>query len=299
MRAVATTAVLLALAGCGHDEGVVPAGAATVQDPALSEMSGLVASRTQAGVLWAINDSGSVSRLFRLGPDGRALGRVALDGPWLEDPESLTRWFDGRTDWLLVADIGDNRANRDTVVVHAVAEPAAGADDARIAWSLRFRYPDGPRDAEAVAVDPRDGSLLVLSKRDQPARLYRVPMPARGGEGIAADKGAVLTAEHIATLPATLEADVTDLDLDAGGRRLVVLTYRGLHAWTRDAGESWGTVLARAPQALPLPAMRKAEALALSSDGLRLFVGSEHRPTPLWSTTLTGGAAVEEAAQNR
>lgn len=303
MRRLAATAVLLALAGCGHDEGVVPAGAATVQDRDLSEMSGLVASRTQPGVLWAINDSGSRARLFRLGPDGRALGRVALDGPWLSDPESLSRWFDGRTDWLLVADIGDNDADREDVVVHAVAEPGRDDDTARIAWSLRFRYPDGPRDAEAIAVDARDGSLLVLSKRDHPARLYRVPLPAPPeapgpGRTDAADGDApVATAEFIAALPATLEADVNDIALDARGRQLVVLTYRGLHAWHREPGESWGLALARAPRPITLPAMRKAEALALSEDGHRLFVGSEHRPTPLWSTPLAGGPDGSHALQ--
>ncbi|WP_158637064.1 hypothetical protein [Arenimonas daejeonensis] len=41
-------------------------------------------------------------------------------------------------------------------------------------------------------------------------------------------------------------------------------------------------MLQRAPQSLPLPAMRKAEAMALHATPGTILVGSEHRPTPLW-----------------
>jgi hypothetical protein len=58
-------------------------------------MSGLVASHRQPGVLWSINDSGSFARLYRLGPEGQALGRVRVTGAWLHDTETLARWRAG------------------------------------------------------------------------------------------------------------------------------------------------------------------------------------------------------------
>lgn len=287
MRASASpmlAAALLALAGCGGEPAPLPEGAVAVQDRKLDEMSGLAASRAQPGVLWAINDSGNAGRLFRLGEDGSALGRVDVDGAWLRDSESLAYWNEDGRHWLLIGDVGDNRGWRGSVVVHAVPEPAPGQEDVDIAWSLRFRYPDGARDAEAITVDAQAGDLLVLSKRDRPARLYRVPLSARHGDGI-------VQAEYLASLPeGAIAGAVTDLDLSEDGRNLLVLSYGGLYRWQRMPGEAWPEVLARAPESLPRPAMRKAEALTLTATPGQVLIGAEQWPAPLWSTrfALTG-----------
>jgi len=267
---------LLCLAACsGGGAEPFPEGAHRVQDRALAEMSGLVASHRQPGVLWSINDSGSFARLYRLGSEGQALGRVWVSGAWLHDTETLARWRQHERDWLLIGDVGDNRARRDHVVVHAVPEPDTMATHARIAWSLRFRYPDGARDAEGIAVDQARGDLLVLSKRDRPARLYRVPLAAAGG--------APATAEYLGSPRRdAIEGAVTGLDLSEDGRELAVLTYSGLYLWRRADGEHWSQVLQRDPAVLPRPAMRKAEAMALAPTTGTVLVGSEKRPTPLW-----------------
>lgn len=278
---------LLGLAACsGGGAGTLPDGAHRVQDPALAEMSGLVASHRQPGVLWSINDSGSFARLYRLGSEGQALGRVWVSGAWLHDTETLARWRQPERDWLLIGDVGDNRARRDHVVVHAVREPDPQATHTRIAWSLRFRYPDGARDAEGIAVDQARGDLLVLSKRDRPARLYRVPLAAAGI--------APATAEYLGSpRPGAVDGAVTGLDLSDDGRELAVLTYSGLYLWRRADGEHWSQVLQREPVALPRPEMRKAEAVALAPLSGSVLVGSEKRPTPLWvgrySDADTGG----------
>ena len=276
-RAVVAAGVL-ALAACADRSDLpFPEGAHRVEDGALSEMSGLVASGGDPQVLWSINDSGSFARLYRLGVRGEALGRVRVAGAWLHDTETLARWRSGGRDWLLIGDVGDNRTRRDHVVVHAVEEPASDATRAEIAWSVRFRYPDGARDAEAMAVDPGTGDLLVLSKRDKPPRLYRVPLSASAGDAIA-------TAEYVGSPAAgTIRGAVTGLDIGDDGRDLVVLSYDGLYVWHRGDGEAWAEVLARAPHAVTRPAMAKAEAMALGHDGSRILVGSEKVPTPLWS----------------
>ena len=269
-------AAALGLAACAGAEAPLPEGAFRVQDRALAEMSGLVASHRQPGVLWSINDSGSFARLYRLGSEGQAMGRVWVSGAWLRDTEAMARWRQASRDWLLIGDTGDNRARRDHVVVHAVPEPDAAATHVRIAWSLRFRYPDGPRDSEGIAVDQARGELLVLSKRDQPARLYRVPLSAAGQDE-------PLLADYLGSpRPGAISGAVTGLDLSEDGRELAVLTYEGLYLWRRQPDEAWATVLLRDPLALPRPAMRKAEAMALSATPGAVLVGSEQQPTPLW-----------------
>lgn len=280
--------VAVSMAGCsGEPPRPLPAGAFRLADPRLSESSGLVASRRFPGTLWSINDSGSFDVLYRVGTQGEALGRVALDGAWLRDAESLALWRHGGQDWLLVADIGDNRAWRGSVALFGIAEPAPGQDQATVAWSLRFRYPDGPRDAEAMAVDPLTGDALVLTKRDRPPRLYRLPLARRSLPG-------VHEAEFLGTArDGIVAADVTGLDVSPDGRALVALTYRHLHLWRRSGGETWAGTLARAPETRPLPEFRKAEAVAFVDDGDRLAVTSEREPRPLWylEAASTGHAA--------
>lgn len=283
--ACATALLAAVLAACSSAPlPAPPEGVNWVEDTGLSEMSGLVASARDPGVLWSINDSGSLPRLYRLDEQGRALGRVWVNA-WWRDTESLAIWREGDTHWLLVGDVGDNRGVRDEVVVHALAEPARGDTRAQVAWTLRFRYPDGPRDAEGIAVDVANGDLLVLSKRDKPARLYRVPLSARDAEE-------TVVAEYLGSPAAgAIEGDATGLDLDASGRQLMVLSYGGLYLWLRTPGEPWASVLARPPQVVPMPRLRKAEALALSATPGRALVGAERLPTPLWSSRYAPGDA--------
>lgn len=275
-----------ALAACAGDPApVLPPGAHWLQDPALSELSGLETSSARPGELWAVNDSGSLPRLFRLDEQGHSLGRVWVTGAWLHDTESLAGWHEGGRDWLLLGDLGDNRARRDTVVVHAVPEPGAGQDSVRIAWSLHLRFADGPRDVEGMAVDAGAGDLLLVSKRDPVPRFYRVPLSARGSDEPA-------TVRYLASPPpGSVLGAATGLDISADGRELMLLTYEGLYLWRRSPGEDWRQVLARPPRAVPRPAIHKAEALALPATPGRVLVTGERQPAPLWAGTYETGAA--------
>jgi hypothetical protein len=275
-RLALAVGVIAGVAGCAErSPHPLPPGAFEVQDRALSEMSGLEASVRDPGVLWSINDSGSRPRLFRLGRRGEDLGRVTVRGTaWLSnDWETLAMWREGGNDWLLLGDVGDNKQRRDHVNVYAVREPAPGDTEATVAWTLRFRYPDGPRDAEGITVDAASGSLLVLSKRETPQRLYRVPLSARGA-------AVPVVAEPVAVMP-RLSAQATGLDITHDGRALVVLTYEAVYVWTREAGQDWAGALGSRAERRALPPMSKAEAMATGPEPGVVYVGSERLPAPL------------------
>src|SRR3546814_1299695 len=77
--------------------------------------------------------------------------------------------LDGRR-YLLVADTGDNGGLRRSLQLHVIEEPASLDEVAQHAplepaWSIAFRWPDGARDCEAVAVDARRGEVLLISKK--------------------------------------------------------------------------------------------------------------------------------------
>jgi len=61
----------------------------TIQDPDITESSGIVASRRFPGVFWTHNDDGGQPVLYAIGKRGQALGRVAVDGVTVKDWEDI------------------------------------------------------------------------------------------------------------------------------------------------------------------------------------------------------------------
>ncbi|HEX5694679.1 MAG TPA: hypothetical protein VFY00_08700, partial [Arenimonas sp.] len=244
---------------------------------------------THPGDFWAINDSGNSAQLHLMDGRGQHRGSVAVAGVANIDWEDLASFeLDGKP-YLLVADTGDNGGLRRDLVLHVFEEPTDLASPPKLAWSLRFRWPDGPRDCEAVAVDPKRGEVLLLSKKRVPPELFRLPLRPDG------DKEAV--AELIGTLPGIEQPDAGDLrrspiygryraqvtgaDLSPNGRVLAVLNYRSVHFLVRPANGDWGPVLQEKPSHLTLPWMPQAEAIAFALDGQSLVIGSEQLPSPL------------------
>ncbi|HZX79720.1 MAG TPA: hypothetical protein VFE72_02050, partial [Lysobacter sp.] len=176
---VVAGAAVLAMAACsrgatGHGDTRVTG---LMLDPQLRETSGLVVSHRHAGVLWLHDDGGNPARLFAVNRDGDRVATLRVEGVPKTDWEDIAAFErDGRS-YLLIADTGDNGGLRKTLQLHAVEEPAA-LQNARVkpAWSIVFRWPDGPRDCEAVTVDARRGEVLLVSKRRQPPELFRLPL---------------------------------------------------------------------------------------------------------------------------
>jgi len=256
-------------------------------DDALVELSGLARSRIQEQRFWGINDSGNTAELFALDAQGRALGRVivreALNWDW-EDLASY-RDPDGRA-WLAIADTGDNRAIRDSVQLLLVPEPAPDAKLSTAARRLRFRWPDGPRDCESLAVDLAGQRFLLLDKGQRPRGLYALPMSAIDGE--------VTTAVRLGDLPLRWDGSddspehrfggaLTAMDLSDDGQRMVVLSYRALALFERRAGEDWAPRLRRAPDRLvKLPKLALFESMSWLPGESGLLLAPEGKRAPLY-----------------
>ena len=43
--------------------------------------------------------------------------------------------------------------------------------------TFTLQYPDGPRDAETLMVDPLSGDIYIVSKRDTVLHIYRAAYP--------------------------------------------------------------------------------------------------------------------------
>lgn len=263
--------------------------AGLVTDKAMDEISGMAASRTHPGRYWAINDSGNTAQLHLMDGSGRHLASVDAVGARNVDWEDLASFeLDGRH-YLMVADTGDNGGIRQDLALHVFEEPADVTRPATLAWTIRFRWPDGPRDCEAAAVDPVRGEVLLVSKKRVPAELFRVPL-ARSGKERVAEKIGVLTgieqpdAGDLTRSPlyGRYRAQVTAADLSPNGRVLAVLNYRSIHFLVRGRGDDWKPALAAELPHLSLPWIPQAEAIAFSVDGQEMLIASEQLPSPVF-----------------
>ncbi len=238
--------------------------------PEATEISGLVASQTQPGVLWAHNDSGDRARIFALRSDGSLIASLDVPGAEATDWEDIAVGPGGD---LLLGDIGDNKSVRDDIDIYRVPEPrlADGPTTTAAATRLRLTYPDGAHDAETLLADPRTGEIVIVTKRlDGRSGVYVAQAPARDAPG-----SAVL--RHAGDLRLGVGGLATAGDVSADGHTVAIRTYTALYAWTRKPGASLVATLARKPcvGSAQLGLEGQGESLALSRDGRSFFTVPE------------------------
>lgn len=212
-------------------------------DRVLIETSGLAVSRQHAGVLWSHNDSGDEPRFFALDTTGHVRATVQLEGASATDWETMDLGpcpGPAETTCLYFGDTGDNGVRRSSLTLWIVPEPEPVSARVAPVGRIRYRYPDGPHDVEALAVHPT-GDLVVVTKGRTPTiLLYRLA---------AAEVDAASRADTTIVLPPgiplsitpdfTIGRAVTGAAFDPSGSRLAVRTYTEVFffAWP-PSGES-------------------------------------------------------------
>ncbi len=271
-----------------------------ITDKKISEASGLAASRHQDNVFWVINDSGNKASVYAIDDTGKRIGRLKIKGVQNRDWEDLAAFeYDGKP-YLLIADVGDNKAVRTKYTLYFIEEPnpKVFAKDKKISvkpkWRLDFTYEDGPRDSESVAVDIGNSKIILLSKRNQPPVFYQLPLQKKPNKQVAVAKrtGAL-------SLPASpddlglfaMGSRPTAMDISQDGQSGVILTYLNAYYFHKSPPEKNIGLFATQPIRIPLPPLRQAESVCLGKEGQSLFVTSEKIPAPIYKIdlhTLTG-----------
>lgn len=250
--------VIGSLAGRAEGAEGPPGEVSSIADPRITESSGLVVSPEDADLAYTINDSGNAAILFAVEiSTGRVVGATTL-GVTLFDAEALAIDPDG-TIWI--ADTGDNRQQRTDVALYSLPAPALGDSAARGVVRHPLTYPDGPRDVEALAIDPTSGRTLLLTKGLLAGEVYAVP------DDLDEDPGEVVA------LRATAPGVVTDAAFTPDGRYVVARDYGTAHVLDATSFEE---VASRR-----LPEVEQGETLAMEADGRSYLVGSEGSGSPL------------------
>ena len=297
VTAIVRAALICAAAACSDSRGTdgVTQSLGDIQrtgriaDAALTEMSGLAPSLRQPGLFWSFNDSGHDARVFALDSAGVALGSLVVRGAANRDWEAMASGPCPEGACLYVGDVGDNGARRDVVTVWRVVEPRPDDDSTALAIPLRFRYPGGPRDVEAMWVSP-DTSVWLVTKRPlragkkgalRPALLYRLPAASWN----VADTAIASLVDSMPLVPVNGNSDtwITDaaFTMHGGIGRVAVRTYQEVVVLEADLTSGRpGAVRARC--SLRALGERTGEAVAWLG-GERLLLGNEGRGSRLAS----------------
>lgn len=284
------------LAGCNQPSELPDTQIAGLMiDADLDEISGIAASRREDGVLWAIDDSGKPANLYAISHRGNRLATFKIEGVKKTDWEDIASFeLDGKA-YLLIADTGDNGGIRKTLSLHVVEEPQdiEAGGSLKPAWSIQFRWPDGARDCEAIAVDAQRNEILLITKKRQPPQLYTLQL--RADDRKKAPK--TLTARLAGTLAgvpqaeanerrdnpsmARLRSQVTAAGINPQRDAIAVLTYANLLVYTRQGDDTWAQTVARPPLVVRMMLLPQPEAVTFSRGGKGIYATGEFSPAPI------------------
>jgi hypothetical protein len=244
-------------------------------------------------VFWTLNDSGNNERLFAFDTSGADLGTLRVRGVRNRDWEALATGPCAAGHCLYIGETGDNLARHSVVAIWRIPEVAppgeARRTDVMDAVPLFFRYPDGPRDVEAMWVDA-DTVVWLATKRPitnargepRPAQLYRL-LPSQWN---AVDTALAELVDSLPNVPTRdLGTQITDASLSnpfgdsAIVSQLAIRTYERLYIFRVPLRSGQPDSLLGVCDLRPLEE-QQGEGITWLADG-RVLLTSEKRFAPL------------------
>jgi hypothetical protein len=273
---------------------------ATISNPAVTEASGLAVSSKNKNILWTINDGGNSPVLYGMSLESNMVYPFNIKNVLNKDWEDLASFRLKKKQHLIIADVGDNYAQRKSYTLYVVKEPRINihtktkGNTMKLVWQTRFLYPDGPRDCEAVAVDLRHKRILLLSKRTKPPILYELPLKKTPSKSIYVAKPIAKltripppTKEDLKETYGEVYSQPTSMDLSLDGRVLIFLTYKHAYYYQRKANQTWKDVFTEPPRLIPLPhpnreILVQRESLCINHKTKELYVSHEGTPISIY-----------------
>ena len=264
----------------------------TVADDAITESSGVVASRCNPDILWTHNDSGDDAFIFAMHMNGAKAGTWKLPNAQNFDWEDIatTKDKDGKC-YLYIGEIGDNSRKRESYAIYRNREPDVSSGDASSSKSvprtieapetLRFTYPDGGHNAETLMVHPTTGDIYIVTKRvSGPSTVYKLKGDFRGD--------AAATAEKVSDIsfPAIPNGFVTGGDISPDGTRVAICDYSAVYELVLlTASAKFDTIWSSPIETIDVGSRAVGEAIAYTPDGKSLILTSEGKYKPILVVT--------------
>ncbi|MFL6089506.1 MAG: hypothetical protein ACJ71Z_05140 [Aeromicrobium sp.] len=227
----------------------------TIDDPRVTESSGLAASMAHPGLAYTVNDSGHAPEVYAIDiASGRVVGVTKVKDVTWRDTEAMALW--GGKLWI--ADAGNNDLSRNDQALYVFDEPGPG--NHRV---TAVRYPITFQPAVNVE------AMTILPGRID---LYYKGWPNSGDFVL---PGALSTTQpNVARRTGRLgPAFTTDASLSADGK--YVLIRSPVVVEVHDA-RTWAVVHRDA-----VPVLAAGETIAMESSGRSYLIGSEGSNSPL------------------
>jgi hypothetical protein len=251
-----------------------------MQKRQLDEISGIAASGIFPEIYYVHNDSGDTSRFFAISPQGKLITTfyyqhdAKLPG-WQLDCEDIAvgPGPEANRSYVYLGDIGDNNNERDYITVYRFEEKKSWLSDsvAHVAPDqLHLTYPDGPKDAETLMVDPIQNLLYIINKRTDTIRVYTTPLYFKANET------RILTMRCKLYFPGFKPFKyITAGDISKDGKKILVKSYGKVYYWQRKNAEPVWTTVQRKPRELYYEMQKQGEAIGFTPDGKCYYTTSE------------------------
>lgn len=266
-----------------------PVHLADLEDRAINESSGIVASRRNPDLFWTHNDSGDGPFIYAFDRQGKNRGRWRVANAEAVDWEDIAAGPGPQpgVPYLYIGDIGDNYSRRDDVTIYRVVEPDIKAQDnsspankshiTEAAEAFRLKYPDGKHDAETLMVHPTTGDLYIITKTfSRRTGIYKLTAPLTNSSVNTLTRiGKIGTMSLVGGL-------LTGGDIAPDGRRVVLCDYFNAYEMVlpddaRGFDQIWKQPLAT----IKLGPRQQGEGVCYRLDGEAILATSEKLPTPL------------------
>ena len=235
----------------------------------------------------------NVSRNIRhVNTEGKLLGIYRLKGARCRDWEDIAigPGPDPQRSYLYVGDIGDNQAKYPSITIYRVPEPAVdpnrGLSETQIGPvdAIELTYPDGPKDAETLLVDPLNGDMYVIAKREFFCRIYRSPHPQ------------LTTKRTVMKLAATLPwGFAVGGDVSPDGQWVIIRGPFSASLWRRPEGEDLCRAFSTEGFRLALMPEPQGEGICFDGDGRGYFTIGEQLHPPIYYFARTSSSQKSDA----
>jgi len=244
----------------------------------LLEISGIAASRVNPGILYIHNDSGNSAQVYLTDASGADKGTLSMTTVGNRDWEDIAVGPGpiAGTSYLYVADIGDNDVKYSSVFIYRFPEPnLAGKTIPYVANItavdvIELKYPDGPRNAETLMVDPLTKDIYIASKESNISKVYVARYPQN-----------IASTTVLSPVVQLYINKATGGDISPDGSEILIRSNQLIWYWKLPAGTPIFTGLALQPQIAPYANNEpQGEGVGFAADGSGYYTNTEIKGYP-------------------
>lgn len=243
----------------------------------LLEISGVAASRKNPGVLYVHNDSGNPNQVYLTDSTGANIGTMNMPVPnrdW-EDIAVGPGPVAG-VSYLYVGDIGDNKWQYPSVYIYRFPEPDLSGLTYPVninitqVETIELKYPDGPRNAETLMVDPITKDIYIASKQSNVSKIYVARYPQNTASATVMTPVVQLYFDH-----------ATGGDISPDGTEILLRSNQLIWYWKLAAGTGISDGLLTAPEVAPYANNEpQGEGICFAADNSGYFTDTEIKNYP-------------------